>query len=425
VRGAIAVVALTADTADVSAYASRAAARGAKALLVVNDQAGTFLPEAGPQPGVQAQLPVATVSGQQGSWLVPKAQAGATAVLGGGVNSPYVYDLVDQKSGHIPADLGYAPKKSQLARIDTRYLSDHTQLGGEFRCEFEPYSQGCVGFDQYISFPSTRVEYVSTEPGTSWYQGAVTFDGWDDRGARTTYHSGQHTRQEWFGPVVNPRFGSGFWAPERQTDWFDLNLPSYGDSWPGHTGSRDNGATPSQVIKLYRGGRLLQTSRGWQSLSSHQPLPKQRLQYRVTNDVTLAATHWSGTQRSHTEWTFWSRHADPDLPAAQLPFVSLRYHLPTDLHGRLPAGHRVRISVGAYQVPDAVDAGRIAGGSLQVSYDRGATWTRVPLSGRPGHWTGRLLLPSDPHATVSLRAEAWDTQGNRVRQRVLGALVLH
>ena len=223
---------------------------------------------------------------------------------------------------------------------------------------------------------------------------------------------------------MNPHFGTGFWAPERQVDWFEINLPSFGDSWKGHTGSKDNGATPSQVIKLYRGSHLLQTSKGWQSLGSHDMMPKKRLKYRVTNDVRTAKTLWSEASSSHTEWEFWSHTADPDKPPAQLPFVSLAYHVTTDLHGRLKAGQRVPLRFDAYQVPGAVDAGRMSGGWLKVSYDRGRTWTRVPLTGSVGHWRAHLTLPANASRVVSLRGSAWDSHGNRVTQSVLGAVEL-
>ena len=426
VRGKIAVVALDTDTTDVSPYAAQAAGHGAKALLVVNHQPGKFLPAAGPTYGVTAALPVAAVSRDEGTWLVPQAQSNAAATLDGGANSPYVYDLLHETKGHIPTSLHYAPAKSDLARIDTRFLGAHQVLGGEFRWGFASYAQTAFGLMQYASFPSTRADYVSTERGTSWYQGAILLDahGWDQRGERHSFRPGAHTREDWFGPVVNPRLGTGFWAPERQTDWFQINLPSYGDSWSGHTGSRDNGATPSQVIKLYRGDHLVQTSTGWQSLGSHDPLPTKRLKYRVTNDVRDPKTFWSTATSSHTSWTFWSHHADPTKPNAQLPFVSLAYHVNTDLHGRLPAGHRVTVHVSGYQVPHAVDAGRISGGWLKVSYNRGRTWTRVGLTGSAGHWTGHLTLPADASRVVSLRGSAWDTHGNSVTQSVIGAIEL-
>jgi len=321
--------------------------------------------------------------------------------------------------------LRYAPARSDLARIDTRYLAARGVLGGEFRWGYPSFATSAFGQMQYTSYPSTRVDYVSTEPGTRWYQGAITLDqhGWDQRDALRSFRPGQHAREDWFGPVVSPRLGEGFWAPERQVDGFQINLPSFGDSWSGHSGSQDNGATPSQVIKLYRGSHVLQTSRGWQSLGA-QDMPKRRLKYRVTNDVSSAKTLWSAAHSSHTEWTFWSHHADPNKPSAQLPFVSLAYHVTTDLHGRLKAGQRVPLRFDAYQVPGAADAGRVSGGWLKVSYDRGRTWSRVALSGSVGHWHGHLTLPANADRVVSLRGSGWDTHNNSVSQTVLGAIQL-
>jgi subtilisin family serine protease len=425
VRGKIAVVSLDSDTYDLSAYAVQAAMRGAKALVVINHSPGEFVGVASTTDGVTAGLPVVTVSGLEGEWLVPRAQSGARATLGGGLNSPYVYDLVDVEHGRIPSSLAYAPKKADLARIDTRYLGRGSQLGGEFRYEFLPYTAYGYGFQEYTGFPSTRVEYVSTEPGTRWYQDAVVLSGtWDVRGEVRSYRPGSRTHEDWFGPVVSPRLGSGYWPPVRQGDYLTINLPSFADATPRHTGGMDSALT-QQHIAVYRGPHLLQDSDGWQAVYLFDPVPAKRLKYRVTNDATRSSSVWGTSTRSHTEWKFWSRHAGGPSGQSTLPFLSLRYQISTNLHGDAPAGHRVRIGLDAYHLADAAGAGRISGGWLRVSYDQGRTWTRVPLSGSRGDWSGHLRLPHNAARTVSLKAAAWDARGNRVTQEVIRAVGLH
>lgn len=77
----------------------------------------------------------------------------------------------------------------------------------------------------------------------------------------------------------------------------------------------------------------------------------------------------------------------------------------------------VRHQTGADQTP-------IAGARLRTSYDDGQTWRQVPTTDL-GEGRFRFLLDQrDPAGTtgfVSLRVEAWDTDGNRSDQEIIRA----
>ncbi|MBA2948873.1 hypothetical protein [Streptomyces himalayensis] len=76
-------------------------------------------------------------------------------------------------------------------------------------------------------------------------------------------------------------------------------------------------------------------------------------------------------------------------------------------------------------VPDgrAGSAGGIGGGSLEVSYDDGATWTAVDLErdGEKAAWQGLLKVP-DSAEFVSLRASVSDDRGGSVTQEIIRAV---
>jgi hypothetical protein len=57
---------------------------------------------------------------------------------------------------------------------------------------------------------------------------------------------------------------------------------------------------------------------------------------------------------------------------------------------------------------------------VEVSYDDGATWTRVQLRREHGRTVAVLNHPDGP-AFVSLRATAGDAKGNSVEQTIIRA----
>ncbi|WP_426560651.1 S8 family serine peptidase [Angustibacter sp. McL0619] len=409
-------------SADVPMYdAARVAlAHRAAFLLVVNDQPGELLDYLGGPNGEVVDLPVAAISGTEGAAVIARAsRPGLKLQLSGSLNSPWVYDLVDAHQKAIPAHLTYAPKQSELAKVDQRFHGDRARSGSEFRWSFRPQTQYGLGFPMYADFPSVRTDWVSTQPGTEWVQNVGVLDwSWDLRADRTTYHRGRHYVESWMDPVVLPRLGPGFWAPERQGDYLVLNLPAFADAGPDHTGSMDTQLT-GQTVRLYDGSTLVSEAVGWQSLFAE--VTPDRHRFRVTSDAQRPADLWGTSTRVHSEYQIWTAHANTNEVPPPLPFVQMTFAVDTDLAGDARAGARDTIGLTGSQVAGAVGAGRIAGGRLAVSYDEGKTWRSVPLNGRPAHWTANLTYPKNASRYVSLRATVWDSKGNTATQEVIRA----
>jgi hypothetical protein len=199
-----------------------------------------------------------------------------------------------------------------------------------------------------------------------------------------------------------------------------LNLPSYGDAGLNHTGSMgDSDGTSSQVIDVYRGDTLIKHSAGWQA--TYVPnLSPDKLLYRATSDITRSAAEWATSTRIHSEYTFWSEHNDGTI-VSLLPFVQVGFDVQTDMRDDAKAGATDTIGFTAWQLPDVIDGGDIAGGKLSVSYDGGKTWTPVTLTGSVGDWQATLTYPADPSKWVSIKATAWDDAGNRSSQTIIRA----
>lgn len=412
-----AVVITRDQTLDLTQIAAGVEEAGAALLVVVNDEPGEFA--AGVSWEGTLSLLAAAVSGVEGAGLISRIQAGPVQLtVGGGADSPVVYDLVDPHPGSIPADLAYAPEHDQLARVDASYHGNEQRDGGEFRYDFRPHTAYGVGFPEVMNMPIARTEYVSAQDGTGWYQDATVVEGnWQERGVRQSYELGSTTAESWFAAVVQPRLGAGYWVPNRQGNTLQVNLPSWAGDEPTHTGGMGNTqGDDDQTIRWYQGETLLKESVGWQSdwLSIDTT---EKTQFRVTNDVGRPTT-WGTTPSSSTEWAFWT-----EAPAdwfAELPFLQLDFAVDTDWNGTALDGPVDTVGLSAWPLPGTQLSGEVTEGTLAVSYDQGGTWEELELTGEPGDWSAQVTYPA--HAdTVSLRGTAVDSEGNSVTQEVYDA----
>ena len=207
-------LAIITRSADLTAYDRALAAHeaGAAALLVINDQPGEFNEGTWDPDFNDGPIPVAQISGVEGARVLAAVNGGrATATVQARFSSPFIYDLVDAHVGQIPRDLAYRPRSSDLARVDASYGAPRPQLGSEFRYDFRPWTPYGVGFLQYTAFPQQRVEWVSVQPGTSWYQATNLLDTqWEMRDIRRTYQAGRSYESHWYQPIVHPRLGEGY-----------------------------------------------------------------------------------------------------------------------------------------------------------------------------------------------------------------------
>jgi len=197
-------------------------------------------------------------------------------------------------------------------------------------------------------------------------------------------------------------------------------VPGWGDSGPDHTGygdtySPDSGMTQTTAVDL-DGEPVYQGSGPYVYVTG---APADEHTWRLVTDTALDAARWGIATRGHTEWTFRSAAAPADTPAT-LPLINLAYGLPTDLAGDVRAGRPIPVTLDAQYVAGATDTGTLGHGTLEVSWDDGATWHAVRLTGGHGHWSGTLTVPEGA-ASVSLRAVARDDRGGSVRQEIVRA----
>ncbi|MCX4998445.1 S8 family serine peptidase [Streptomyces longwoodensis] len=415
-----AVLVRLADGADPVALAQAAQEAGVAALFVTDDVPGRLSAWWGTDDGGDRPFPVATLDTADAARL----RARHTADLTGTPDTPWVYDLAQGHPGAVPdRDLTYAPTARELATVHVRFHAPGPRSGGEFRYSLTDAFPLGIGFLERVGLPAVRTDHVSTGPGQLWQESVTAADGaLEERSGPVAYRGGSHPALNWFRPVWHPWLGTGLdWGPQRSGNSLRFNVPGWGDSGPDHTGSGDVWSEESgmeQTTSAYLDGALVDRRRG--SAAHVQDAPADARTYTVVTDTALDAGRWSRASEGHAEWTVRSA-ATPGDHWTYLPLINLSFAVDTDLAGDVRGGTRVPVGLGARYVVGAAGTGTLGGGTLAVSYDDGATWRPVPLTGGAATWHGTLAVPRDA-ASVSLRASARDDRGGSVTQTLVRAV---
>ncbi|MFG2559119.1 S8 family serine peptidase [Streptomyces sp. NPDC048496] len=420
VKGKVALV--TRSGALTAAQRAQAAAdAGAALLLVVNDRPGKLIESVGPAGGYSA-VPVHSVTARNGAPLIADAKRGRLRLDVKGVpDSPYMYDLSDPHPGQIPSTgLAYRPRSSELATVDMRFHSTTaTRASGEWRSGFRPYRRFGSGFMQRIDMPGTRTDYVSAQEGTRWVETMGTGPNLilSSQGPRTAYKPGSRQVRNWFQPVTRPANGGTYWWSWRGKNQIAFNVQPWSDNGDGHGGVIQQGFDNTKVsLKTYQGGTLLRTSNSSAVNIINPPTTPSVYTFDMTADRDAAT--YGLSPHTHTVWQVKSDPVTDPKVMDRMAVLQMGYDVATDLAGNAGGG-RQTLRLTPHHLENAAGAGKIQGATLSVSYDDGATWQPVELSGESGSWTAGFDAPHK--GFVSLKAEGWDDAGNRVSQEVIRA----
>ncbi|MEV4938970.1 S8 family serine peptidase [Streptomyces zaomyceticus] len=423
VTGKAVLVRLTAD-ADPKQLAQTAQDAGAKALLVTDDQPGRLMKFFGTADYEDRPLAVATLNAADARRLAAGAARGKRVDLTGTRFTPFTYDLSEGHPGAIGKDLVFRPDEDELATIRSTYSmpTKRKELGGEFRFSITDTFRIGFGFKEWIAFPAERTEYVSTGTGQRWHESVDLGDSLEQRGGQSVYRGGSTAKLDWFGPVWHPWLGTGLgWGQQRVGNDLRFNTPGWGDSGTDHTGFGNVWGDDSmtQFTEVYVNGTRV--DRKMSSGAYAWDAPAEEATYKVVTDTTLDPARWRLAGRGHSEWTFRSAET-PNDRITYLPMLNLGFDVDTDLNGDVRAGHKLSVGIFAEYVKGATGTGTITGGTLEVSYDEGATWKKVALEkSRGAAWEGELRVPSGA-GSVSLRAGASDDRGGSVKQELIRAV---
>ncbi|WP_395359604.1 serine protease [Streptomyces sp. YH02] len=303
------------------------------------------------------------------------------------------------------------PAATSLAAVKVRGAAPQGAAGSAF-VDIQPSAGPTVGLVQPLPLPGTATFLVTPERGL-WdvgYAGPAapetppnrySANGIAVRAGGTATHTFDNAV---FGPTLDTAPGARP-AGVRDGDRIALDIPLLADG-EGHvpTAPRFHDATTT----LHRDGALIGTQQGDPGRATFTTTPG-RASYRLTATATRGeSTATRG--RVTAAWTFTSAAAS--RPAA-LPLSTVRFAPALDLDGTAPAGTMVRVPV-TIQGTAAETGVRVL--TVSLSTDNGTTWTRVPVvNGQAGFRT------PGPGASVSLRAELTDTQGNTLTQTLTNA----
>ncbi|MFF5976965.1 hypothetical protein ACFY7C_36245 [Streptomyces sp. NPDC012769] len=164
-------------------------------------------------------------------------------------------------------------------------------------------------------------------------------------------------------------------------------------------------------------GRHLGSSGVLSSFDSYQLPVDSYATYGIRHTVTRESFPSRLSPRVTTDWLISSSNLNP-YDSTGLPVVDVTVGVPTlDLHNRAAAGP-VAVHV---DVKNRLASLTATLGSVEYSFDDGATWHTAPVSGDGGaSGTATVDVPADA-AFVSLRVSGTDNNGGRVTQTLTRA----
>ncbi|MEV1131795.1 S8 family serine peptidase [Agromyces sp. NPDC049794] len=444
VVGRVAVVTRS-DAVTPPERAANAAAAGAALLLVVNDGDGELIEWVGDDDyTTPVAIPVASVSGIQGRRVLESMAAKTVVVKGSGVaHATEIYDIVRFSEGAMPEDLHYRP--DHLARVDTTYFGDGGTVG-EFRYDFVPGMMHGLGYSLRTTRGIERTEWVNTEH-VEWYQTAhLVGVGWDVRDVERAYAPDQVAESSFFGPVVRPYVGPGYWAPHRVGSAVQVNLPSWADGDnPERTGAFDvfsDADDRAQLTDVYVDGVLVASS-PYQAAYVWD-VPDGETDWRIVNRATHDGSALASSTETVSEWTFRSTGTADDWTEQLLPMIQAWYDVELDASGLVGAGRKagtpVALALELGHVAEASGSAALTGATLEVRV-AGGDWQPIELTATDGAGatpevtpfvtfpTGRdfvttyaadLAVP-DAGSWVDLRVTATDAAGSTFSQEIVRA----
>lgn len=339
---------------------------------------------------------------------------------GSSPDNPVHYTMAKLERGRVPAGWQERIPRGAFASIDMRHISDANTL---VEREMSPWLddagfRGGIGAGRYAYGTHARsTEYVYG-PGLLWLPRlAVTLlpDGWFPSrkldGVRD-YRPGHHYTERWNHAPYGPSF-SNLWgeAATRSGDGITLAVSQYSDATSRSSRDMARVATETDHGELYRDGVLVADDTDIDGqVFIEAKVASEPATYRFETHATCGVEPETGAQafdlstKIDAAWTFvssWTSEAEI------LPLPTLRFRPALDDDNRagrvlvLPV--EVQRLAGAKQVP-------IASIAVEISYDDGATWTKVAGAKLGDRWLG-IVVHRPGARYASLRGIARDIDG--------------
>ncbi|WP_203904632.1 S8 family peptidase [Virgisporangium aliadipatigenens] len=229
------------------------------------------------------------------------------------------------------------------------------------------------------------------------------------RGPSPQRRSGQSTVERWNRAVLDTTFASEYPeypTVERKDDGFWLRVGNVADA-DGNFGTHDYTAAS---MSLYRNGTLVEErDGGFAVIATPQERARYTLRYSQQSDPALRLS-----TRRETVWEFTNAYTGTNTP---VPLHTIGFAPNVDEHNTARAGCLTALPVTIAGQAGATAVTRV---EVEVSFDGGVSWRRVPVVKLFGRWNAVIDHPARA-GYVSLRAKAVDAAGSTVTTTLLNA----
>ncbi|MDU0289097.1 S8 family serine peptidase [Saccharothrix longispora] len=333
-------------------------------------------------------------------------QASGTPVDG----TPVGYRFAWLHRGKAPTGLVRSPAKRDLAEVRTAFgpVAEGSDL---LHGAFPVLPQGINGLIWDADVDTRSIDYATTGDGLRWV--FSPYQVRDGAGVAAQYSEPLALRA---GRVHRERFNHAVFGPtlpasdrpylSRAGDVIDFSVPVFGDG-EGHTG----GAAPASArTTLHRDGVLVgeEPYPGGGTFA----VPPGPARFRIDTEVERAPGVSEFTTAVRSSWTFRSDTV-PGAESRTLPLTVVRFAPDLDdATGSAPRGRLLRVPL----VVEQQAAARVDRLTVEVSFDDGKSWSKVPVA-------GRTALVRNPGAAgfASLRVSGADRAGNGFEHTLIRA----
>jgi hypothetical protein len=423
----------------------------------------TFALEAEPGPGVPlriAPVPRAVSVGQLHSSPFQRLESPA------GASPPYTYRLEHDAAGVIPPER-FTEQPGDLATLDSAFYSDVATAdlpgpAGRYAYGLYPWVGHAVDTLQQArptTLPERRLEYLTGDPRIAWrltlakfdVQGTGPFEGLTSThgiqvASLRSLHGGEALTENWDQAPLHPgnpgdpqHLEAGYQpAATRSGDTISLAVQGFGDNEQGHAGAGFVESSPNEVsgtYAIYQGEELVDSGSPSQKtgLVAQATVGPASSSLRVVLDTARTGPAYPLSTSTHTEWTWVSGHRDPSV---LLPFPNWVCAASDETPNRACTVeplmavqylvHGLSLADTAAPGPALLDlnVAHLAGatvsavteGTVQVSYDDGATWQDATVTGQDGRFVASYVNPAGGY--VALRVTASDATGGHFAETI-------
>nr|BFE54200.1 S8 family serine peptidase [Saccharothrix mutabilis subsp. capreolus] len=351
------------------------------------------------------ELPAEELSVSIGSQAKGAPQAGAAVT----------YRLAWAQRGKVPTGFVRAPRQNELATVKGHFGSAPAdRTFGYAGNAVVPGGGGSWAVLSEVTAPGAAIDYVTTE-GIGWAWAFAQFS--PERrielvlnGPDRTYRKGREYEQHFLAPVYGPSVAS----PEalhlaRRGNDIGFGLPLWGD---GHGNTGDSNTAKARTT-LYRDGVKVGETE-YPANGFFEGVPAGKATFKVETEAERAPGISEFSPVVSGAWTFKS-----DTVAGNefkpLPLTVVRFTPKLDGTGAAPAGRVLRVPLTVQQQGKA-DNGRVTRLDVEVSFDDGKTWSKVPVVGRTA-----LVKNAEGAGFASLRVKGADSKGNTFEHTLIKA----